>query len=493
MGYSIAARRADGHECRLARQRYPEGISHDSEIPATMYMRVEQAYLSYGGPKEDYRPYLVLVGKPEKFRADFENNIREVRFERELDQVPINYTYEFDREDLAKMAMKGLHEPGFDVPDIIKNNTFELPCKVEVYTVWGDDGTTEFPLMFVRPEDGRLPGERNSLICDNASSGYKIGDYFEDSNSIGYDATKETGPLVRDIEDEMSKIEEQHGIGYERGDREGQWQDGAQSGITKDLKAGLLTGMDYLGKEDDMEIPDVEEEIHIETEAEREERRRREAAMDVYKAMRNRADAAWKTRSGADKSTLLDGSNAGGEGGQEERDIFQDIDDRTESERREDNGGVDIEAEAASNTEKKDEFMPDEAIEGAELDRDPDDEIEATEDISYEEQRTKTRKDVINVHMNDAANIDTPGEILEEMQNGGIDVENSAYVDGDVVDAVKDGLSAERAAAQAAAAEGIPDIEDEPEDHATERKLPDMSGIEANERQRMMEQAGLDK
>lgn len=500
MGYSITARRADGHECRLARQRYPDGVTHDSELPAIMFLEVEQAYLSYGGPKEDYRPYLVLVGRPSKFRADFPGNVKEVRFERELDQVPINYTYEFDREDLAKMAMKGLHEPGFDVPDIIRNNTFELPCRLETYMIWGDDGQTEFPLLFVRPEDGRLPGERNSLVCDNSSSGYKIGDYFEDSKAFGYDATKETGPLVRDIEDEMSKQEEQHAIGFERGDREGQWQDGSTLGQDKDAKSGFLTGMDYLGKEDDMAQPVAEEVPYYETEEERYRRQAREAAQKEYLAMRERAEAEWRSVHGADKSTPLGAGDPGSDNQEGLEPVQQDIDDRTEAELRE--AGMEAGPapktlepkfeDAAGGAGAQEEFMPDEPTDVVEISRDPDGKPLEPGADGYEAERGENRGKVRNARINDAANIDTAEEVMEEIAGGGVDVRNSAYVDKDVVDAVE---ADQRRAAQEAASEGIPDIGDEEEprkDSPRDRPLPDTSGIDAKEQQRLAEEAGLD-
>lgn len=209
MGYSTIARRAGGHECNALCRLYPDEVKHERGVPATMILETDNAYLHFGGPKENYRPYLVLSGHPVGFEGDFPGNVKRLNYDKESDKEPVEYIYELSRKNLANMCAKGLYEPGFEVPDIIKHNVFYVPCNCEMYyadMTFGEGmEAKKSSLIFIRPEDGSVPEEENSLVCGDddmsvdgkaiVGSGYKIHKYFkpvlERGQELGYDMITE--------------------------------------------------------------------------------------------------------------------------------------------------------------------------------------------------------------------------------------------------------------------------------------------------------------
>lgn len=213
--YNTPARLMSSHACREILRRFAKSVNVYEDVPAVMHLQVQQAFIEFSGPRKKYKPHLVLQGKPLKFIGDFPDQISECRLVRETDQQLLSYNYELTRYNLADLCKKGLFEPGFQVPNIIRHNTMELPCRCDLVTVRPDesdnlDGSDPM-LVFIRVRDGSRDKEQNSLICFDTDrvidgrevpgSGYVISDYFEPMPDDGYVMSEEP-EAMDDLESE---------------------------------------------------------------------------------------------------------------------------------------------------------------------------------------------------------------------------------------------------------------------------------------------------
>lgn len=352
MGYNTVVRRADSHECEVMRRMYGDEVSHGTGVAATLFLETDNAYIQHGGPKEHYRPYLVLTGRPLMFKGDFPGGITEVSYDRDIDRVPVDYIYEFSRRNLAELAAKGLYDEGFQVPKIVRNNLWEVPCTCEVYSVpytFGEgDDAKESAILFVRVEDGSLPGEENSLMCgdepmvvggrDIQGSGYTVSEYFD----------------VLPEKEAESEADLSAFLGYGEKDAAGMEREMPMSMEIPYVPEGLLHDGSSVSLPDDVlehgdggEAPDVDPEL--------------------YAALKDRADSVWKER----------------------------------EERRKSLPG---------------EFMPDEADEPVGVDREPDAPAsKGTPQRGDEERETSARK-LAATQQNRAENVDTVREVVTEAE-----------------------------------------------------------------------------
>lgn len=203
--YNTPARLMSSHACREILRRFSKSVSVYEDIPAVMHLQIQQAFIEFSGPRTRHKPRLVLQGKPLKFIGDFPDQISECRLVRENDQQLLSYNYELTRYNLSDLCKKGLFEPGFQVPNIIRHNTMELPCRCDLVTVKSDedeglDGPDPM-LVFIRVRDGSRDKEQNSLVCFDTDriidgrevpgSGYVISDYFEAMPDNGYVMSEE--------------------------------------------------------------------------------------------------------------------------------------------------------------------------------------------------------------------------------------------------------------------------------------------------------------
>ena len=174
MGYNIAGSGMRSAVCRALMRRYGDDVVVRDHVPATMVLETSDAFIEMDTPEQGAvlgRPYLVLVGRAVELRGDFPFDVTTVRFAEEEDRPPVSFRYELSRTNLVEMCAKGLFEPGFDVPDVIRNTDFELPCSVScaaLAPVAEDDSPVVFADVDV-----------NSLSCGDAESGYDIDEYFE--------------------------------------------------------------------------------------------------------------------------------------------------------------------------------------------------------------------------------------------------------------------------------------------------------------------------
>lgn len=150
------------------------------DVPAMLLFEAEDAFIEFSGEDDvefgagdgTGRPRLILIGRPKGVRGDFPFDIAGMDYDDEcLGRSLQSYAYEFTRENLIDLARKGMFEPGFRVPDIIKSSTFELPCRVD-YVAIGATSPGDYPVIFA----GLTP---DSMSCDDVSSGYEISEYFE--------------------------------------------------------------------------------------------------------------------------------------------------------------------------------------------------------------------------------------------------------------------------------------------------------------------------
>lgn len=213
--YNTPARLMSSHACREILRRFSKSVSVYKDIPAVMHLQIQQAFIEFSGPRTRHKPRLVLQGKPLKFIGDFPDQISECRLVRESDQQLLSYNYELTRYNLSDLCKKGLFEPGFQVPNIIRHNTMELPCRCDLVTVRSDedeglDGPDPM-LVFIRVRDGSRDKEQNSLVCFDTDriidgrevpgSGYVISDYFEAMPDNGYVMSEEP-EAMDDLESE---------------------------------------------------------------------------------------------------------------------------------------------------------------------------------------------------------------------------------------------------------------------------------------------------
>ena len=213
--YNTPARLMSSHACREILRRFAKSVNVYEDIPAVMHLQVQQAFIEFSGPRTRHKPRLVLQGKPLKFIGNFPDQISECRLVRESDQQLVSYNYELTRYNLSDLCKKGLFEPGFQVPNIIRHNTMELPCCCDLVTVRSDedeglDGPDPM-LVFIRVRDGSREKEQNSLVCFDTDrvidgrevpgSGYVISDYFEAMPDTGYVMSEEP-EAMDDLESE---------------------------------------------------------------------------------------------------------------------------------------------------------------------------------------------------------------------------------------------------------------------------------------------------
>lgn len=294
--YSATARRVGSHECDTMRRLYPDEVQHVTGLPCIMTLKTSNAYLHFGGPKEKYRPYLVLTGEPVGFEGDFPGNISKLAYDRAIDRVPMEYVYELSRKNLADMVAKGLYEPGFEVPEVIKHNTWYLPVNAELYhaevTFGEGDAARKSSLIFIRPQDGSYQDEENSLICSDEgitidgkeipASGYTVHEYFNAVLDKEEEAEYDEDGFLKESKDYLEDVPDDAYKGYENA------LDGTQTPdqflMTEEEQAMLEASQSMV--EETKEVPEVDPV--------------------AYDAMKKAADEQYREREEQRKRTLME-------------------------------------------------------------------------------------------------------------------------------------------------------------------------------------------
>lgn len=171
MGMVISGSGIDSAECRELRAKWRDRVQQYDDLDATLKFESEDAFIDFQHNGRTVTPYLTLMGRPVSVDAKFPWDVSSVEYANRLDRRLMSYRYEFTRENLSDLAAKGMFEEGFEPPEVLRHNVFELPCTVSCVAI-GPAGEGDFPVVFVSLNAG-------SLVCDDDMSGYKIHEYFE--------------------------------------------------------------------------------------------------------------------------------------------------------------------------------------------------------------------------------------------------------------------------------------------------------------------------
>ncbi len=185
---TISGAGVDSAECRELRAKLRDRISQHDNLPALLKFDVEDAFIDFETRDQTCVPSLVLMGRPTGFEGDFPWDVGKVEYANTLDRRLLAYRYEFTRANLAELSMKGLFEEGFEVPEVIRKNEFELPCTVSCVSI-GPEGQNDFPVVFTSVNPG-------SLRCNDDTSGYTISEYFETMPAKPFEDEHEMAPAM---------------------------------------------------------------------------------------------------------------------------------------------------------------------------------------------------------------------------------------------------------------------------------------------------------
>lgn len=198
MSYIIDGKGRRCPEARTLVPQYSDDVVRESDVQATLLLDVTDAFLDFEDKRENCRPFLVLMGRPMMLQGDFPCGISTIRYQDPTDRALVSYRYDLTRENLIEMVGKGMFEPGFEVPDIIKNNQFELPCTAACDVI-KPEHKGDVPLAFVSINHG-------SLRCTDLESGYNIGSYFEQPEAaVEEPVAEQEDEVIRDAASERMR------------------------------------------------------------------------------------------------------------------------------------------------------------------------------------------------------------------------------------------------------------------------------------------------
>lgn len=172
MGLEISSHDTCSPWCRELLAKYKDNMVVQSDVDALLTLSVERAYMAFDDHKHNCRPYMVLVGYPRQLEGQFPFGVTNINYMDDTNVMPVVYRYDMTRNNLAELARKGLYEPDFEIPPIIKNNSFILPCTVSLVGMPADQLGYP-PVIFASVESA-------SLRCTDVTSGYCIDEYFRE-------------------------------------------------------------------------------------------------------------------------------------------------------------------------------------------------------------------------------------------------------------------------------------------------------------------------
>lgn len=146
-----------------------------SGVPVEATILVEQVGFTHAGADEHYRPRLHLQGRLQKLEAptvELPYGVQEMEFH--SDHGPLaDAFYEFTAKQLARLALKGYFESGFEIPSAMTGIEYVLPATARMMFV-APSASDEPPVLFVEVEN------INALMVSEMSSGYDLSAYFPD-------------------------------------------------------------------------------------------------------------------------------------------------------------------------------------------------------------------------------------------------------------------------------------------------------------------------
>lgn len=153
--------------------------SQEVEGEADIKVFVDTLYFTNHGPRSNYRPVLhvrgQLVGLVPYGSSEIAYGVTEVAFDREMEggNVTVDSFYEFTDEQLVALVQKGFFNEGFEPPNDLLNQIWELPAHYKGIVI-APSNEQEAPLAFLDVLD------RDGLIIDAMTSGLDLVDYFPD-------------------------------------------------------------------------------------------------------------------------------------------------------------------------------------------------------------------------------------------------------------------------------------------------------------------------
>lgn len=169
-------KRLDDHLVQVARQRTDLPVVNFNNIQCECVVHSSQVFMDFGPRSKKHAPYLHLLGE-----------VREVRFPETMRShmygvdaltfaegtgLQTDIFYQFSQDELADMVKKGYFDPNFEIPDILRDNDFELPMDCNM-TMIEPQRENDPPIVFVG-----LTNPRNVEFTAE-TSGYELGSYFE--------------------------------------------------------------------------------------------------------------------------------------------------------------------------------------------------------------------------------------------------------------------------------------------------------------------------
>lgn len=172
MGLQVSSYGTQSPWCREMMAKYRDNMTVIESMDALLSLDVEHAYMEFDDHQHKCRPYMILVGRPRQLEGEFPFGVTLITYTDDADMVPVVYRYDMTRSNLTELARKGLYEPDFEVPPIIKGNRFILPCQVSVAGLPSERPDLP-PVLFASVQT-------SSLRCTDVTSGYCIDEYFRE-------------------------------------------------------------------------------------------------------------------------------------------------------------------------------------------------------------------------------------------------------------------------------------------------------------------------
>lgn len=175
----LRARSAEDHLHEIAMQMDDGRVQRTQDVDAVAYVTmgaVEMISQYDTNCMFPHRPALAFTGEVQALTGDIAEGVSAVAFSAGSG-IPVRFVYDFSAAELAELGQKGLFEPGFDMPDLFLNTTFELPvkCTVDVIEAEVEGGA---PVVFCDIQ------QKQAIFANAATSGYVLADYFDNAISV---------------------------------------------------------------------------------------------------------------------------------------------------------------------------------------------------------------------------------------------------------------------------------------------------------------------
>lgn len=172
----LRARSAEDHLHEIAMQMDDGRVQRTQDVDAVAYATmgaVEMISQYDTNCMFPHRPALAFTGEVQALTGDIAEGVSAVAFSAGSG-IPVRFVYDFSAAELAELGQKGLFEPGFDMPDLFLNTTFELPvkCTVDVIEAEVEGGA---PVVFCDIQ------QKQAIPANAATSGYVLADYFDNA------------------------------------------------------------------------------------------------------------------------------------------------------------------------------------------------------------------------------------------------------------------------------------------------------------------------